>query len=57
MQAEKGRRRAKAWEAKGSPICAHERVEKEYELGTDTGDVVCTTCGQTWWRNDPNRPD
>ena len=33
------------WEAKGNPPCEHPEVDKEYDLGADTGDEVCTTCG------------
>ena len=32
--------------------CAHMHLEKEYDLGTATGDYVCTTCGQSGWGND-----
>jgi hypothetical protein len=31
--------------------CKHHEIEKEYHLGTDTGDYVCTTCGQAGWGN------
>jgi hypothetical protein len=37
----------KGWERKGNPPCKHEKREKEYYLGTHTGDKVCTTCGKT----------
>ena len=33
--------------------CSHERTEKEYYLGMQTGDVVCMDCGITWWWNKP----
>ncbi|MBN2295776.1 MAG: hypothetical protein JXM70_25315 [Pirellulales bacterium] len=33
----------KEWQ--GKP-CSHENVEKEYHLGSHTGDYVCTICGQ-----------
>lgn len=26
--------------------CDHPKTEKEYYLGSDTGDKVCTTCGR-----------
>ena len=35
----------KAWKAKGNPHCDHPSVDKEYDLGADTGDEVCTICG------------
>ncbi len=33
----------KEWQ--GKP-CNHENVEKEYHLGSHTGDYVCTVCGK-----------
>ena len=45
MQASKAAQLQQAWNAKGNPPCDHPRVEKEYYLGTATGDEVCTTCG------------
>ena len=45
MQSSKAAQLRRAWEAKGNPPCAHPGVEKEYDLGADTGDEVCTTCG------------
>lgn len=45
MQAAQARRLREAWKAKGNPSCVHPKVEKEYDLGGDTGDEVCTTCG------------
>lgn len=36
----------KAWKEKGNPPCDHPGYpEKEYYLGTSTGDRVCTICG------------
>jgi hypothetical protein len=40
----------RAWELAGKPACKHERGEKEYELGAQTGDIACLDCGQTWWQ-------
>jgi hypothetical protein len=37
----------KAWEAAGSPPCEHPDVEREYYLGSNTGDRVCVRCGET----------
>jgi hypothetical protein len=34
-----------AWAAKGNPPCDHPRVDKEYYLGSQTGDKVCLVCG------------
>jgi len=30
----------------GEKKCSHPKTEKEYYLGSDTGDRVCTTCGR-----------
>lgn len=40
---------ARAYEAGGGGPCGHPRADKEYELGSDTGDVGCLRCGMTWW--------
>jgi hypothetical protein len=28
-------------------ICIHPELEKEYYLGKETGNIVCTVCGET----------
>lgn len=35
------------WLRKGNPPCDHPNVEREYYLGSHTGDERCTTCGAT----------
>ena len=45
MQASKGAELRRAWEAKGNQPCKHPETDKEYYLGSDSGDRVCTTCG------------
>jgi hypothetical protein len=35
------------WKEKGNTLCTHPDIEREYYLGSDTGDYVCTTCGET----------
>ena len=30
--------------------CDHRRLDKEYDLGTQTGDFVCLDCGETFTR-------
>ena len=47
MQSSKAAQLRRVWEAKGNLPCDHPRVEKEYDLGADIGDEVCTTCGST----------
>jgi hypothetical protein len=37
------------WINNGRPHCDHLEVEKEYYLGTATGDYACTSCDETWW--------
>ena len=46
MQMREAMRLRRAWEAMGNPPCEHPDVDKEYYLGADTGDEVCTTCGE-----------
>lgn len=40
------------WIAKGDPPCNHPHLDKEYDLGADTGDYVCTTCGASGFGRD-----
>lgn len=40
--------------------CKHPRIEKEYYLGTHTGDYVCSSCGKNYmsrkdWEIDTSR--
>lgn len=35
----------KRWKGKS---CEHPHLEKEYHLGSQTGDYVCTTCGEAF---------
>lgn len=46
MQAKDATRLRSTW---GDKPCTHPHAEKEYDLGGDTGDYACTTCGDTWW--------
>ena len=32
--------------------CSHHDIEKEYILGSHTGDYVCTTCGEAFFSKD-----
>jgi hypothetical protein len=43
MQFEKANRLNKE---KDEALCKHEKIEKEYYLGTQTGDYVCSSCGK-----------
>ncbi|MFE0103674.1 hypothetical protein [Streptomyces sp. NPDC059009] len=53
MEMDDATRLQKEWKAKGSPACDHPHVEKERVNGADTGDKVCTTCGQTFFNGKP----
>ena len=44
------------WRTAGEPPCAHERTDREYELGGDTGDYACLDCGATWPRSQGAKP-
>ncbi|MGW7087490.1 hypothetical protein ACWGH2_28895 [Streptomyces sp. NPDC054871] len=46
MQADDAMRLNREWKEKGSPPCEHPHLEKEYYLSAQTGDKVCTTCGE-----------
>jgi hypothetical protein len=50
MQMAEAARLQEAWAAKGNPPCDHPQLVKEYYLGTQTGDKVCTTCGEDFSR-------
>ncbi|MCL2484373.1 MAG: hypothetical protein FWD89_04795 [Firmicutes bacterium] len=45
MQVREAMALQKAW---GDKPCSHPRFEKEYNLGSQTGDYVCTTCGESF---------
>ena len=34
------------WVAKGNPPCDHPHLDEECYSGAQTGDYVCTTCGE-----------
>ena len=35
----------------GNALCEHPEFDKEYDLGADTGDFICTQCGKEFSRN------
>ena len=45
MQMKKAESLRRAW---GDKPCPHPNLEKEYDLGADTGDEVCTQCGSAF---------
>ena len=51
MQSERAKELQRTW---GDQPCDHPHLEKEYELGSATGDYVCTRCGESRWGSDWN---
>lgn len=49
MDPQETTRLQEAWAAKGSPPCDHPHTVKERLNGMQTGDKVCTTCGEEFW--------
>ena len=47
MQAKRADALRRLW---GNKPCDHPRVEREYYLSADTGDYVCTQCGESFTR-------
>jgi len=45
MQYKDAKRLREEW---GKRVCNHPSLEKEYYLGTDTMDFICSTCGETF---------
>ena len=37
------------WKQTGQ-VCAHPHIEEETNLGQKTGDKVCTTCGEDFYK-------
>lgn len=46
MQTSETDRLREAWKRQGDPPCDHPKTEREYYLGSHTGDDICTTCGR-----------
>ncbi|WP_228773796.1 hypothetical protein [Streptomyces sp. VN1] len=40
----------KRWEAAGRPPCEHKNLDREYYLGSHTGDWACMECGECFTR-------
>ena len=49
MQSSKAKELRKQWKLLGDKPCNHSELVKEYDLGADTGDKVCTRCGKAIW--------
>ncbi|MFE1344712.1 hypothetical protein [Streptomyces sp. NPDC058757] len=52
MQMRDAMKLQRAWQAKGAPPCAHPEMDVEFDLGGRTGDKVCTTCGESFSREE-----
>ena len=52
MQMDDARRQREAWQQRGGESCPHDELDKEYYLGSDTGDKVCKACGETFGPNE-----
>lgn len=47
MQTSEANQLRKLW---GNAPCDHPHLVKEYNLGSDTGDLVCTQCGRSFYK-------
>lgn len=52
MQMSKAAELKNAW---GDKPCSHPSFEKEYILGGQTGDYICSTCGETFMPDEYRR--
>ena len=52
MQSEEAKELRSKW---GNKPCNHPALEKEYYLGSATGDYACNTCGESRWGNKWNK--
>lgn len=52
MQFDKAKNLREEW---GNKPCDHPSLEKEYYLGADTSDYVCSTCGATFTRQEKEK--
>jgi hypothetical protein len=49
MKMEEALELQRKWKDNGDLPCEHSNIEKEYHIGAQTGDYVCTTCGEARW--------
>jgi len=52
IQTDRATQIRRAWEAAGSPPCSHPDADKEYYLGSSTGDYICLSCGDIFSSNE-----
>jgi hypothetical protein len=53
MQTDRARLLRQVW---GDKPCSHPRIEEEYNLGYETGDYLCTTCGKEFPKSEIESP-
>ena len=47
MQIKDATKLRERWTKKGSSLCEHRNLEKEFNMETATGNYACTTCGES----------
>ena len=52
MQYEKAMKLEEDW---GNKPCSHPSFQKEYYLSSQTGDYICTQCGESFTRQEKER--
>jgi hypothetical protein len=52
MQAKEARELRRQW---GKAPCDHPEFDKEYDLGANTGDYVCTRCGKAFTEEEKDK--
>jgi len=56
VQVDRLRQLRRDWVASEQVVCTHPNVEREYYLGSDTGDEGCLLCGESWPRGSREPP-
>lgn len=51
VQMSKVAKTREAWISAGRHRCTHDRIDREYYPGGDTGDYACLDCGISWPRS------
>jgi len=54
MQMERAEELRRNW---GDKPCQHSILQKEYVLGAQTGDLICETCGKSFFSRDAAKKD
>jgi hypothetical protein len=48
VQMDEAQELRRRWNEAGSPECDHPELDREYYLGSQTGDRVCLMCGEVF---------